>query len=120
MREMIMLDKTGHSEFSWSKETDHVMVGFIQKKMEEGIRFFILEPRLIFPDKMKKIDSVIDIGANRKVVVSDSDMQKIIESGHPVATKLGVNPELKSVGIATTPQQVIDNRTIAIKPARGG
>lgn len=121
MRELIMLDETGHSEFSWTKDTDDVMIDFIQKKMKQGVRFFILEPRRILPDKVKEIDSVLDIGSNRRVSVSDSDMQSIINDGHPVSTKIRDDSStLNAIGLAKTAAEVLNNRTVAMKPARGG
>lgn len=120
MRELIMLDETGHSEFSWTEDTDEVMIEFIQKKMKQGVRFFILEPRKILPDKMKPVNSVFDIGPNRKVSVSDSDMRKIVESGYPISTSVASDENLKTTGIAKTATEVVQNRTMAMRPVRGG
>ncbi len=120
MSEMILLDETGHSEFSWTPDSDDVMIEFIENKMKNGVVFFILEQRFILPDKKKQISKAHQSLSTRKVIVNDRDMQKIIDAGHQISTKTSGTEIGNTIGKLTKAKDAIGQRIMGVKKMAGG
>lgn len=121
-RHMILLNKTGDVCISWNKESETEMLTYIQKKIDAGYVFFIMDSSFFRMKKRKKyISSVNDIGTNRKVYLDDADAEKLYEEKKISLVKLnGGDLTYDTVAKATTAQEVLNHNTVATRPLRGG
>lgn len=121
MRQMICMNEMGDTTIAWDEDSDNMMRGLIQKKMDEGFTFFIVKPRLggIIRPKRTKLKKVGDLKDNRAVSVADQDFAAIISSGH-VSTMKKPEGEIETVGRAKTAEQASKASTVAVSPRRGG
>lgn len=72
-----MLDKSGDITFAWTEDNDAEVAKVIQKKMDQGIRFFIVKP---FGGEEVQITKLSDI-VGREVKVHDEDFAKLLTDG---------------------------------------
>lgn len=70
-------DRSGDITFSWNEENDAEVAKIIQKKMDQGIRFFIVKP---FGGEESPIGKISDI-TGREVKVHDEDFGKLLTDG---------------------------------------
>ena len=119
-RSMILLNDSGDVEVTWDSTNDDVMRDLIDKKMKEGVRFFILKPLpggfLYRKTAMKTMD---DLKEN-KVKVGDKDVEKLFEAGKVQVIRNTSGATLETQGVAKTAAEAASKRTVGIKPLQGG
>jgi hypothetical protein len=72
-----MLDKSGDITFAWESDNDEAVAVMIQKKMDQGVRFFIVQP---FAGSEVEITRIEDI-VGRELRVHDEDFAKLLTEG---------------------------------------
>lgn len=119
-RSIIFLNSMGDVEVSWDKENDDVMREVIQRKMDQGITFFIVEPVFfnLFTRK-KKLKSLDELGSTR-IRVDDGDLEDLFATGKIHVHRTSSSERLETVKVATSPQEVIQKKTVATKQFVGG
>ncbi len=119
-RSLILLNDTGDVEITWDSSNDDVMRELIDKKMKEGVRFFILKP---FPGGFlyrKTAMKTMDDLKENKVKVGDKDVEKLFEAGKVQVIRNTSGATLETQGIAKTAAEASKKRTVGIKPLQGG
>lgn len=115
-----MLDRSGDITFAWTEENDAAVAEIIQKKMDQGIRFFIVKP---FGGEEQQITKLADI-TGREVKVHDEDFAKLLTDG-----KAGIFSRAASAvagAAAELTRRVTDAReaarshTMAVRQPAGG
>jgi hypothetical protein len=121
IRAFTLLNNSGDSTITWEKQNDDVMRTLIEKKMGEGMAFFVIHPKALgfIPRPKSRISDVDDIMKRRSISVKDDDFAEIIASGLAGIAK---RPEIDT----ERAQQCYDAATIArsqsigVMPMRGG
>ena len=119
-RSMVLLNGTGDIEVTWDSNNDDVMRELIDKKMKEGVRFFILKP---FPGGFlyrKTAMKTMDDLKENKVKVGDKDVEKLFEAGKVQVIRNTSGATLETQGVAKTAAEAASKRTVGIKPLQGG
>ncbi len=120
-RSITLLNDMGDIEISWDSDQDDDMRQLIAKKMAQGVRFFTLAPVLggvLYRKKAMK--TMADLKENR-VKVTDSDVAALFEAGKVQLTRTNDNVEVKTTGIAKTPDEVVKaKRAVGVRGLQGG
>lgn len=120
----LMLDRSGDTAISWNDENDLEVLSYIQKKMNEGYIFFIMdEHHMKITGRQRFINSVNDITKERKVYMDDKEVADLFQNQKVDIVKVDLNKgnELTLGGRrAKSAKEVVKNKTTAIKPVRGG
>ena len=119
-RSIIFLNSMGDVEVSWDKENDEVMREVIQRKMDQGITFFVVEPVFfnLFTRK-KKLKNLDELGSTR-IRVDDGDLEDLFATGKITVHRTNSSSKLETVKVATSPDEVIKKKTVATKQFVGG
>jgi len=118
-RGLILLNASGDLEITWEPENDEKMRGIIQKKMQEGVRFFIMKPLIgNFLPVRSKITNISQL-KDAKVTVRDADIESMFKAGD-VSMYRNNGASVETIGVAKTVDQVISNRTIGVPALQGG
>lgn len=75
-----MMDNRGHTSFGWDVEDDDWVLPMIQRKMDEGYTFWIVERRPMLREV--QLMRIQDIGDNRHVFIHDASSRELFEQGH--------------------------------------
>jgi hypothetical protein len=117
MGSITFLNGTGDITIAWEEENNEKMLAVIEKKMAEGVTFFIVEEfkGREWTSKIKGIDEI----TGTEVRIQDKDMEVMFQTG---LVKVGKNVagEIDTVKKAETPAEVAKSNTVAVKPIRGG
>jgi hypothetical protein len=122
MRGLTMLNEQGDVTIVWDEADDDRMEAIIAKKMEQGIQFFVIEPRLgglAQPAKrpLRSADSARD---HRALSIRDEDLAAFVgESDTAAVVKTPPKP-VRSVRKAKTAKEVAKGESVGVRPMRGG
>lgn len=119
-RSMTLLNEMGDIEVTWDSQNDDAMREVIEKKMKEGVRFFILKP---FPGGFlyrKTALKTMDQLKENRVKIGDNDVEKLFEAGKVEVVRTQSGATLETVGVAKTAKEAATKRTVGVKPLQGG
>lgn len=123
-RSLTLFDRSGDTTIAWDEERDAEIRAVIEKKMAEGVRFFIVKPRLggLVKPKKEEITDVKQI-ENNAVSIADEDFIKLMSANStgivPVDSKKETT-EIEVVRAAKTATEVSTNHSIGVRPLAGG
>lgn len=121
-RSMVLMNQYGDTTISWDEDSDGRIIPIIEKKMEEGVTFFVLEkPRLmnLFQGKMRKLRNMDQIGKSRKLVMMDEEFAGLLSEGI-VQTDKVMEAQTTTTRVAKTAKEVSQNHTVGVRQMRGG
>jgi hypothetical protein len=116
-RTMTLLnDDFGDLTLTWESDKDDEMREIIQKKMDDGVRFFIIKPFETDPVQIKKINDV----ASRTLIIKDEDIDKLFKSG-----KIGILKQIKSsvfeaIRPAKSAFEAAKESSVGVRQLKGG
>lgn len=120
-RSITLLNEMGDLEISWDSQNDDVMRQFIATKMAEGIRFFTLAPMLGGVIYRKKAMRTMDDLKENRVKVADKEVEVLFEAGKVALIRNNDGSEVKTTGIAKTPDEAVAaRRTVGVRAMQGG
>lgn len=112
-RTIVLPCALGDITIGWEPENDAEMLPILQAMLDAKTRFHIIRKRKITP--VTKITQAAD---TRKIVIPNAILQKLWREG---IIGVGVSHVAESIGkIAKTPQEVIEQDTLATSPMAGG
>ena len=118
-RSLILLNESGDLEITWGPQNDEKMRAVIEKKMAEGVRFFIMKPLIgnFIPvrSKMTNMNQLKDA----RVTIRDADIEDMFKAGD-VSLYRNSGANVETTGVAKTADQVIQNRTVGVRALQGG
>jgi hypothetical protein len=131
------LNMTGDVTISWDASNEATILALVEEKMKkENVTFFIIKPRFLsFLGKKKvRATSIKQIAEAGAAVVDDEDFQRMmgrlklhdhaleaaVAAGKAHLTRSDVPVDRASVRPARTPQEVLQNQTIAVRRVVGG
>jgi hypothetical protein len=121
VRAMTMLNEMGDTTFIWTEDQDEAWKEIIEKKMQEGVVFFIVEPRFkgLLPPKKTEVKRWQDAQKHRAIMIKDEDLMKMVESG---AGSMVSTPDsaAKTRKRASSAAEAASSETIATRQRQGG
>jgi hypothetical protein len=116
MGRLQMLDETGDTTISWSEDRDEEMAAIIQKKMDEGMTFFIVERH---GSRGPKLERPADAMRHRALAIPDEDLRKFVEAGAGTPEAAPAGRVAKS-RVSRDAKEVAGSDAVGTKARRGG
>lgn len=116
MGALTMLNEAGDTTISWTEDRDDEMQAIIEKKMAEGVTFFIIEPR--FGARTKLADAG-DARQHRALAIPDDDLRKFVEAGSGEAVATPMAP-VRKTRTSRNAKEVAASESVGVRQRRGG
>jgi hypothetical protein len=116
MGALTMLNVSGDTTITWEDDQDDVMAEILQKKMDAGCVFYIINERT---GGRKKLKSPADAMASRKLAIPDEDLMKFVSEGRGEVIKTPEKPAATKRK-ARSGREAAQSETVGIQPRRGG
>jgi hypothetical protein len=115
MGALTMLNEMGDTTITWSSDRDAEMEKIIEKKMAEGVVFWIIEPR----GARRPMEEFAEAKKTRRLAIPDEDFAKFVESGSGDVVK---TPDAKVTRSrrSKVPAEIAKAESVAVRPMRGG
>lgn len=130
------LNMTGDITITWDKTNEAEMLAVVEQKMKEGFSFFIMKPRFlsVFGSKKVRAESIADVAAAGGARLEDAEFQRmmgrlklhdstieaVVSAGKAQLTKSDGQVDRSTIRRATTPAEVVQNQTVAVRRIVGG
>ena len=108
----------GNVTIHWEPQNDDKVLPTIQKMIDSGVRFFILETNNAVPAS-PVVTEINQVLATRKIVLPDTALEELHAAGLIVTTQ-GEIVSGTTGEIAKTAKEVAGADTVAVKPVKGG
>lgn len=121
-RALTILNETGDVTITWDEDADTRILPIIEKKMKEGITFFLIEPRnggLSPPDSSTPLKKTKDALKHRALSMKDEDFEAMVAEGKAELIKTPDAPA-RTVRKASTAREVASGHSVGARPMRGG
>lgn len=116
IRVMDIMNGEGHSSFGWDERDDEWVIPMIQKKMDEGFVFWIVQRDPLREVQLQRVEDVRNI---RNVIIKDGDSRILFEQG-----RIGLVAEDQSEVVrlrrARSAADAASNDTLAHRRPGGG
>ncbi len=110
------LNEMGDTTIAWSEDRDDDMEALIQKKMDEGVTFFLIEPRMGTRTPLKRPS---DANRHRQLAIPDADFAAFVGEGKGDVVTTPAKP-IKTRGRAKIAKEVAKGESVAVKQRHGG
>jgi hypothetical protein len=121
IRALTMLNEMGDLTIVWEAQNDAAMEALIQKRMDEGVIFFVITPRLggfVAPDRTK-LKSTTEAMKHRALSIPDEEVQKFVSGGLAEVISTPVAP-VKGSRRSKSAKEVSKNESVGVRQRRGG
>lgn len=120
-RSVTFLNEAGDTTISWTEDRDDEMQTIIEKKMAEGVTFFVVERGRgqVLTKRGAKLDDASEARKHRALAIPDEDLRKFVESGAGEAVPAASAPVTKS-RVSRDAKEVAKSESVAVKQRRGG
>lgn len=120
-RALTLLNQSGDTTIIWDESNDDAMEAIIEKKMAEGVTFFVISPRfggIASPIKSRLADAS-EARRHRALAIPDEDFAAFVANGAGEAVETPKEPVKKS-RISRNPKEVAKSQSVGVKQLRGG
>lgn len=121
LRASTLLNNSGDSTITWESDSDEVMRELIEKKLAQGVAFFVIPPKALgfIPRPKSRVTDVAEIMKHRSVSVKDEDFAAIIAQG---IAGIAPRPQIDTEKAEQCHDAAVIARsqTVAVMPMRGG
>ena len=121
VRATTILNQEGDQTIVWTEDRDDEMEAIIQKKMDAGMTFFVIEPRFfgLLPSKKTELKDAAEAKKHRALSIRDEDFAAFcgLDGADVVKTP---DAKVKSVRKAKTAKEVASNQSVGVQPRQGG
>lgn len=121
MRAITFLNEAGDTTIVWTPDRDAEMELIIQKKMDEGVMFYIIDPRF---GMREKLTDVRDASRHRMLAIPDEDMAKFVgmSVGDEASAAVVATPKTKAKNArrGRSAKEVVKSESVAVRPRKGG
>lgn len=120
-RSLTLLNECGDTTISWTEDRDDEMEAIIQKKMDEGITFFVVKRGRgqNLTERGPKLGNATEARKQRALVIPDEDLTKFVGSGAASVTRPPESP-IESACISRDAKEVAKGQSVGVKQRRGG
>ncbi len=120
-RVLTVLNEAGDTSISWTSDRDREMESIIEKKMAEGVTFFIVERGRgqTLTKRGPRLENAADACKQRALIIPDEDLRKFVETGlgQAVATPAG---KIKKSRLSRSAKEVAKSESVGVRQRRGG
>lgn len=116
MRTMTLLNEMGDLTITWDEDKDAEMEVIIQKKLDQGIRFFQIETFSKKQIQVQKLDEV----RGRVLNIPDEDIERLFTDGKIGIIKRIVGSVVDTIGTVTSVKDIVSTDTVGVKQLVGG
>lgn len=114
-RALTLLNQAGDTTIAWTPDRDAEMKDLIEKKMRQGITFFIIEERgLRYP-----LSKASEAKNHRHLAISDADFAAFVSEGKAEAVKTPDAPVRKSRRSKDS-TEIAKSHSVGVRPMAGG
>ena len=118
IRSLTMLNESGDTTVSWTPDRDDEMEAIIEKKMKEGVTFFIIDRE--HDGARMRLEDVADAKKYRALAIPDEDLARFVSSGAGVAIPTSTAPVRRS-RVSRSPKEIASSKAVVgVKQRRGG
>jgi hypothetical protein len=121
MSAMTLLNELGDLTIVWEPQNDAEMESLIQRRMDAGITFFLIEPRMggiVAPDR-KRLKKPADARKHRALSIPDDEVAKFVADGKAEVVPTPAAPVRKS-RVSRSAKEVAAGESIGIRQRSGG
>lgn len=117
-RTLILMNQLGDVEISWDSDQDEAMREVIQKKMDEGIRFFMVNVKgtKVSRKRLKDLDDL----QRYRINVKDEDIQALFEAGKVEFAKRESGDVHVTTHLAASAAEAASGASVAVQQFKGG
>lgn len=121
MPSMTFLDESGDVALTWDDDTRDKMIDIIQKKMDAGYIFYVIEQEQGEPIARKiQITDIKQLESRSSVVIKEDDIVTLLLGGDAQIAESKVGSKITPKRKAKSAVDAAANDTVAIKARRGG
>lgn len=118
MSSLTMLNECGDTTISWSEDRDAEMEQILQKKMDQGVTFFIIERAGSDPE-LKRLARPADAMTKRALLIPDEDLAKFVSDGGGDVASASREP-VKASRVSRSAKEVAKSKSVGVKQRKGG
>lgn len=124
-RTLTLLDRTGDTTLLWDEASDAAVLPVIERKLVEGVTFFILEPVAggLAPPRRTQLTDTAAIRDRRALAMADRDFAALVGLGDVTVVRTDEAPLAKRTSrtkISRDARAIAAGQSVAVRPARGG
>lgn len=117
----LLLNRTGDIAITWEANDDVRVLSYLQKKMNEGYVFFVVDKKFFrLVNRKKRVTDVNKLGKERTIYLDDEDAEALVKDQVVTLTQLESGSNLETVRRAKTAKEAAANTTVGVKPLAGG
>lgn len=110
-RALGLLDEMGNLTITWDASSDVQMAGIIQKKLDQGLCFMIVE----------RMDTLLDRPADCTILrISDADIDRLYLQGKVDIYERALACVINAVSFSTNAEEIAQSHAVAVIPFTGG
>ncbi len=120
-RATTILNESGDVTIVWDEGQDDMMEAIIQKKMDQGITFFLIEPRLggLAAPKHTELRAAAEARKHRALSIRDADFAAFVDSG--AGTTIATPPaKAKTTRVSRVAKEVAKAESVGVQQRKGG
>lgn len=118
-RPFMILPYLGDIEITWGEDEHDTMIALIQKKLDQGMRFFQITVDDSGQGHRQRVKATSDL-KGRRIDVGDEDIEALLETGQiAVERNKGRIIDNKPEAI-TDPHVIAQSQTVGVRPLVGG
>lgn len=120
-RAVTILNESGDTTIVWTDDRDDEMEAIIARKMEQGVTFFIIEPRFfgLLPSKKTELKDPAEARKHRALAIPDEDFAAFVAEGKGEAVNTPAEPTRKT-RLSRNAKEVAQSQSVGVRQARGG
>lgn len=120
-RATTILNEVGDTTIVWTDDRDGEMETIIARKMEQGITFFIIEPRFfgLLPAKKTPLKDPGEARKHRALAIPDEDFATFVADGKGDAVATPSEPTRGS-RLSRSAKEIAGSQSVGVRQAKGG
>jgi hypothetical protein len=117
-RTLILMNQLGDVEISWDSNQDEAMREIIQKKMDEGIKFFMVNVKgtKVSRKRLKDMDDL----QRYRINVADDDIKALFETGKVEFARRDTDTVHVTTHRTTSAAEAASGASVAVPQFKGG
>lgn len=124
-RSLTLLDKSGDTTLIWDETSDDAVLPVIEKKLSEGVTFFMLEPVAggLAPPKRTALTDIAQVREKRALAMADKDFAALVGLGDVTVVKTeGEKAPARRprARISKDAKEIATGQSVATQRPRGG
>ena len=116
-RSLTMLNESGDTTIAWTEDLDDEIAEIIQRKMDEGVTFFIVERE---HGTRMKLEDAADAKKHRALAIPDEDLRKFVDGGATATVTPTPREKITKSRVSRDAEEVAKSNSVGVKQRKGG